>query len=318
MPIELILKILLGLLLIFIILVALGAWIIADRIIHPPKSDYLRIANDLKRRLGYSDEEFQALLDTPYEAVTIQSNYGYAQKGRLFDQGSDKSLILLHREGRNLMASYKFLRMYLEQGYNVLMCDARYHGESGGESYTYGYFERWDLLNQSDFLFQRYGRDSLVGFHGESGGAATALMALYRNEDIGFAIADSSFTELLEVMRELEQKVLKTRSKKILMLINLIIKRRAGFSLADVSPLQEIEALEVPVLFIHSERDQIVPAKMSRILTSFKSGYNELFIIPNSTHLMGYYQHRSEYESRVKLFLDNAEALFRQFGKTVI
>lgn len=318
MPIELILRILLGLLVLVIFFLSVGSWIIADRIIRPPKSDYDSIARDMKLRLNYSDEEFQMLMAVPYEEVSVPSNYGYMIQGRLFDQGSSKSVILLHREGRNLMASYKFLQMYRDEGYNVLMFDARYHGKSGGSNYTYGYFERWDLLNLADFMFDRFGQDHMLGFHGESGGAATALMALDRNDKISFAISDSSFTELLEVMRGLEQKILKTRSKRILILINQIVKRRAGFSLADINPLYEIEALEVPVFFIHSEHDQIVPAKMSKILTSFKSGYNELYIIPDSMHLMGYFQHRTEYESRVKVFLNNIEALHRQFGKTVI
>lgn len=270
--------ILLVLLILAVLSVLGGAWLIADRIIHPPKESYEAIEKDLRKRLGYSEQEFSRLKQIPFEEVRIESSYGYSLYGRLFDKASDKSVILLHREGRNLMASYKFLQMYLDLGYNVLMCDARYHGQSGGLNYTYGHFERWDLKNQSDFMFSHYGRDSLLGFHGESGGAATALMALGHDERIGYAIADSSFSELLEVMREIEERILRTRSKKLLVLINQIIKRRAGFSLASVSPLMEIQALEVPVLFIHSEHDQMVPPKMSKILASFKSGYNEIYI----------------------------------------
>lgn len=298
--------------------IASGAWLIAERIIHPPKDDYADIEEDLKTRLGYSDEEFQKLLDIPYERVLLSSNYGYPINGRLFDQKSKKSIILLHREGRNLMASYKFLQMYLDLGYNVLMCDARYHGSSGGDNYTYGYFERWDLKLQANFIFDRYGDDTLLGFHGESGGAATALMTLYQDDRIGFTIADSSFTELLEVMLDLEERIIKTRSKKLLMLIDLIIRRRAGFSLANVSPLMEIQALEVPVLFIHSGNDKMVPPKMSKMLSSFKSGYNEIFIAPGSDHLLGYYEHRDEYEQRVCKFLENTEMIYERFQKTYI
>lgn len=318
MPIDLILKIILVILILFVLAVAIGAWLIADRIIHPPKDSYEAIENDLKTRLAYSEADFQKLKDTPYEEVTIKSNYGYSIKGRLFDRSSDKSVILLHREGRNMVASYKFLQMYLDLHYNILMCDARYHGHTGGDSYTYGYFERWDLKNEADFLFDRYGKDSLVGFHGESGGAATALMTLYQDDRIGFTIADSSFSELLEVMRNLEQRVLRTRSKKLLILIDQIVKRRAGFSLANVSPLLEIQALEVPVLFIHSGADEMIPPKMSKILASFKSGYNEIYIAPDSPHLLGYYQHRDQYEKHVRSFLENTEAVYRQFGKTYL
>ncbi len=295
-----------------------GAWLIAERIIHPPRENYEDIETDLKNRLQYTDAEFDALKAIPHEPVELHSNYVYFLKGRLFDQGAKKSIVLLHREGRNLMASYKFLQMYRDLGYNILMCDARYHGSSGGDNYTYGYFERWDLKTQADYLFSRYGNDSLLGFHGESGGAATALMTLYHDKRIGFAIADSSFSELLEVMLDLEERLINTRSKKLLMLINQIVKRRAGFSLANVSPLTEIQALEVPVLFIHSGGDRLVPPKMSKILASFKSGYNEIFIAPDSPHLLGYYQHRQAYEARVRAFLANTESLYDRFGKTFL
>ena len=41
-----------------------------------------------------------------------------------------------------------------------------------------------------------------------------------------------------------------------------MVKRKAGFSIVNVSPLTEIQALEVPVLFIHSEKDEIVPVEI--------------------------------------------------------
>ena len=122
-------------------------------------------------------------------------------------------------------------------------------------------------------------------------------------KDIKFVVADSSFTDLLTVFKLLEKKYLHTKSEKLLMVINQIIKRRAGFSINDVSPLFEIQALTVPVLFIHSEKDEIVPLKMSKVLQNFKSGYNDIFIGKDSKHLLAYYDHTKEYEDKVSSFV---------------
>lgn len=292
-------------------------YLLTKNIIYPPRDSYKTIEEDLQRRIGYDDKRLFHLLNTPYEAFSLKSTYGYDIVGRFFKgRSKDKCIILLHREGRNLIASYKFLDFYLKLGYSVVMFDSRYHGLSGGKNYTYGYFERWDLKLVTDYISSKFPEKFLLGSHGESGGAATALLNLNIDKRIRFSIADSSFTDLLEVMRILELKFLKTKSKKVLMLINQIIKRRAGYSLENVSPLTEIEALEVPVLFIHSELDSIVPNKMSKTLRAFKSGYSDIYIAKGSTHLMGFYNHREEYEKRLASFLEIMEENFYDHGNT--
>lgn len=316
-PMAILIKYLPLILLLILALFICLLFVIVHRIIHPPQESYAFIEKDIGHRLGYSSKEASDLFERPYEVLEIQSNYGYKLAGRYFNHGGKACVIWLHREGRNLMAAYKYLNLYRDLGYDVLAIDARSHGRSGGDNYSYGYFERWDLQNWVHFLKGR-SPDLILGFHGESSGAATALMTLSEEKDIAFAIADSSFTELLEVMRTVEAKVLKSRSKKLLVLINQIIKRRAGFSLTDVSPLTEIQALEVPVLFLHSEADEWIPSRMSRILAAFKSGYNQIFIAPGSPHLLGYYQHQSQYEAEIKIFLDHVEKQILRHGRSYL
>lgn len=294
--------------LLVILIIALSIFFLAsqfsNRVIYPIKDSYEDIEEDLKKRLNYSTDSYTSPMNTSFEEIYHKSNYGYSIYSRLFmnKKNSNKFVILLHRESRNLIASYKFLKLYLDEGYNVVMFDARYHGKSGGLNYTYGYFEKWDLKNIVEYLEGRFGKDIVIGLHGESGGAATALLYLQIDKNIKFAISDTSFTDLLSVIKLLEKKYLHTKSEKLLLLINQIIKRKAGFSINDVSPLFEIQALEVPVLFIHSQNDSIVPLKMSKTLQSFMSGYNDLFIGENSEHLLSYYDHKEEYENKVREF----------------
>ena len=308
--------ILLIIVLLVIFMIAILVNQIANMIIYPERLTYERIAMEMAKRLKYSDAEVAELLAIPYEEFTLQSNYGYPIVGRIFDFKGENNIILLHRESRNLIASYKFLRMYRDLGFNVVMFDARYHGKSGGSNYTYGYFERWDLKLVTDHVLEKLGDVGMLGFHGESGGAATALLTLSVDPRVDFAIADSSFTDLLEVMRNLEENFLHTKSKKLLMVIDQVVKRKAGYSLENVSPLTEIQAMEIPVLFIHSQADQIVPNKMSKTLKSFKSGYNDIYVAKDAPHLMGYYLHTAEYEAKVRDFVKHLNDHYKKYGKT--
>lgn len=288
------------------------------KFIYPPKRTYESIMTDIKKRLDFKEDDFNKLMNTPFEEFHVTSEYGYELYGRLFLNNPQRFMILLHRESRNLIASYKFLNLYKSLGYSVVMFDARYHGRSGGNNCTYGHFEKWDLKKISDMLYRRFGEDIIVGFHGESGGAATALLNLSVDNRISFAIADSSFTDLLEVMRNLERIYLHTGSKKLLILCNMFIKRMAGYSLESVSPLTEIQALEVPVLFMHSGLDEIVPPKMSKTLKSFKSGFNDIYIAEGAPHLLGYYMRTAEYEAKVREFIGIMESNIKKYGKTYI
>ncbi len=289
---------------------------LADKIVHPDRETYDKVSHDIRMRIGYTDAEYLDLMGTPFEEFILKSGYGYDIYGRYFEGSKDKCIILLHREGRNLIASYKFLELYKNLGYSFIMFDQRYHGKSGGKNYTYGHFEKWDLKLVTDYAMTKLNENALIGTQGESGGAATALLNLRTDPRIGFSVSDSSFTDLLEVMRILQYQYLRTKSKKVLQAINQVIKRMAGFSLVSVSPLTEIEAMEVPVLFLHSENDVIIPNKMSKTLMGFKSGYSKLIIFKGSQHLLGFYEHRDEYENAVKDFTELMEENRKKYGRT--
>jgi len=66
-----------------------------------------------------------------------------------------------------------------------------------------------------------------------------------------------------------------------------VMKGDAQFNLSSVSPLQQIERLQVPVLLVHGEEDVRVPVEQSRSYHSALSHRNkphEFYSIPNEGH----------------------------------
>lgn len=57
-----------------------------------------------------------------------------------------------------------------------MIYDQRRHGKTGGDTTSYGYYEKFDLQAVVDWLFIEEGEDLLLGIHGESMGAATTLL----------------------------------------------------------------------------------------------------------------------------------------------
>ena len=66
--------------------------------------------------------------------------------------------------------------MFHQQGYNVLLPDARAHGQSQGKYIGYGWPERYDVRKWSKKLIAHNGQDSQIVIFGVSMGGATTMM----------------------------------------------------------------------------------------------------------------------------------------------
>ena len=67
---------------------------------------------------------------------------------------------------------------------------------------TYGYYESYDVLNAIEFLESNSINTERPGIIGESFGAATSLMAGALSEKIDFVIADSSYTDMPNAVKD--------------------------------------------------------------------------------------------------------------------
>ena len=80
-------------------------------------------------------------------------------------------MIFLHGFTENRLVGLNYRNLYLNAGFNLLLVDSRDHGESGGESVTWGVYEKQDLDQWVDWVRQRF-PVGMIGVHGVSLGAA--------------------------------------------------------------------------------------------------------------------------------------------------
>ncbi|MFE7064272.1 alpha/beta hydrolase [Sutcliffiella sp. NPDC057660] len=255
-------------------------------------------------RLGHYKEEVLSTL--PKKELTIPSPLGYNIYGELYDvPHSKRYMIFSHGVTQNTLNSIKYMNIFLERGWNVVLYDHRRHGKSGGKTTSFGFYEKHDLKAVVDWVRDQAPADAVIGVHGESMGAATLLMYAGGLEDgADFYIADCPFSDLEEQLSYRLKADFRIPKHLVMPIANTFLRLRDKYSIRDVSPINVIENIDNPVLFIHSEPDDFIPIMMTQQLFEKKKDKKKLYVAKNGSHAMSYSENREEYEKAIDEFLE--------------
>ena len=243
--------------------------------------------------------------------VSIKSSFGYNLSGTyIFNpKPTNNTIILVHGIGCDRWEAMKYSDMYLDMGFNVLAYDSRAAGNSGGKDITLGFFEKTDLDNVVKWV-KWVNPKAIIGVHGESLGAVTALLQAKLDQsekNVNFYVVDSPYSDLWELMNIKLSRDLRPNFQPaaafILFYSNIIALKKSNFSLYAVSPITAISDIKTPIMFIHGSNDTFIPASMSLELYLRKQGPKGIYISPGAEHAMSYITNKEEYIAKVKQFL---------------
>lgn len=261
----------------------------------------------MKRETDDGHDVFESFERMEKTAFVIPSAYGYDIKGYyVAPHDTSNTMVICHGVTVNVLNSVKYMDLFLDLGWNVLIYDHRRHGQSGGKTTSYGFYEKDDLNEVVKWVKEKNGNLGLVGIHGESMGAVTALLYAGAHPDDGadFYIADCPFASFEEQLAYRLKAEYRLPSWPILPIADSFLRFRDGYRARDVSPLAVIETIEKPVLFIHSRHDDYIPVSATERLYKKKSGPKELYIAEAGEHAMSYTKNRDTYRKNVQSFLD--------------
>jgi pimeloyl-ACP methyl ester carboxylesterase len=195
------------------------------------------------------------------------------------------TVIYLHGVSESKIAGLPIAEALLRVGWNVLLYDARRHGDSGGAFCTYGFYEKHDVSTIISWLRSRPDtRSGLIALFGSSMGAAVAIQAASRDLRVAGVIAESGFASLRTVFDEYQKRMIKLPFHYLRNLVIRRSERLAHFKAAWVSPLEAIADLRVPVLIAHGTDDSTIGHQYSRQLFDAAAEPKRLVLVPHARH----------------------------------
>lgn len=231
----------------------------------------------------------------------LDANYIPAKKSR-------KTVIVLHGFGNNKNTMGPYAAMFHELGYNVLLPDARAHGQSQGKYIGYGWPEKYDVRKWVKKDLHKEGKNQKIVIFGVSMGGATAMMTSgikmpYQVkayiEDCGYTDVKSEFLHEAQDLYHLPGPV----ADGAVDLLSGLSKANLGFYLRDASAVNQLKKNKKPMLFIHGGNDPFVPTKMVYKNYQADNGSKELWIAKKATHARSFQTYPRQYEQHVANFL---------------
>jgi len=241
--------------------------------------------------------------DLPKKEIYIDSPQGYKIHGFWIPMlESKKCIVIVHGFSYSLFGSIKYLKIFRELGFNILIYDQRYHGLSGGKNSTFGFKEKEDLKSIFDYITSLLGDQVIIGTHGESLGGATVLMHASEDERVKFVISDCAYSSVLDEFKHRLKEDYHLPPFPIIPLASLINKIKIGAFYRELSPLKASQKIKVPTFIIHGSQDTYTPFEQGRQLFEALNCPKKWYA-PHAKHASALKVNPSEYRDQIIQFL---------------
>lgn len=262
-------------------------------------------------------------LDSTYDGHVIPADYIYHEKNGSMD---NDTVIMIHGLGGNRMTIYPAAQVFLENGYNVLCYDQRSSGENHALHTTFGYLEKYDLLDAVKAV-KEYAPGKKMGIWGTSFGGATAVAGAC-DPELGitavtdFLILDcpiSNMEDELRLVMNNDETIAQSGIPVSYMIRagNIMNKLELGFTYKEADGRYIIQSRknqagdnnkDVPLLIFNCKKDEITPFIMGvELFNAYNSENKQIITFDDCGHAEGWAYHEEEYRTAVKSFLERAD-----------
>jgi pimeloyl-ACP methyl ester carboxylesterase len=178
--------------------------------------------------------------------------------------GGGAVVVLVHGWGSSHGRMTFLAEPLLQGGFPVFLFDVRYHGESPEAPYVTARHFRDDTVAATREVRAAY-PDRPVVLLGHSMGGSAAILAVAEGAPVSGLVTVAAPADLWGVWADFfDQKGLPGRW--IVRTLNPFWRYRAGVPFSTLRPDERVKELDLPLLFLHGERDQSVPPEHVRIL----------------------------------------------------
>lgn len=297
-------------------IVTISGILFSNKLMYIKQKDADFILNRETKARRFDEQWFESVSKI---TLSIPSANGYDMKGYFFKPlPTNHTIIICHGVTENKINSTKYARMFERLGFNTVVYDHRRHGESGGKTTSYGYYEKVDLQAIVRHIRDMIGPDAILGIHGESMGAATTL--LYAGtiaDEADFYISDCAFSDFKELLYAIVKSSLSIDLKLAVHVTDLFMRMRDGYWTKNIVPKAAVTKIERPVLFIHTISDTFIPCSMALDLYRAKKDKKMLKLFDTGDHSQAFNENPVEYEAVVSSFLQTFLPDFYLYEKNI-
>ena len=242
---------------------------------------------------------------TPCDEIYLFNRYGVCLYADYYENNSDVYVISCHGFTGLPSQNSIFTKHFYEMGYNVILPYLRAHGKSEHNYCTMGWLERLDVIDWINYIVDKNPCAKII-LHGASMGAATVMNATGEKlpSNVKCCIEDCGFTTLWEQYTTQISETTKIPAELILEIASTVAKRKLKFDFKDNSPLKQVEKSDTPTLFIHGDRDSVVPFWMNYRLYQNAECKKERLVVSGATHAASGYLFPEIYWTSVTEFIE--------------
>jgi len=193
-------------------------------------------------------------------------------------EGARKTLLFFHGNGGNISHRLDSLKIFHELGLSVFIIDYRGYGQSQGTTSEKGTYRdaeaAWRYLTESRGISDK----DIIIFGRSMGGGVATWLSIQHTPDL--LILESTFTSVVDMAKHYYPYLpahLLTRIK--------------------YASIDRIDAIQCPILFSHSQTDEIVPfelgvqlfkqAQAPKMFMHLAGGHNDGFIVTGRSYVNG-------------------------------
>lgn len=220
-----------------------------------------------EQHIDFISKRKEWLLQQKMEDIFIKSDDNLKLHATLLRSKSNKNCVICFHgyTGKGLNDYGSIAKFYIEQGFNMLIVDERAHGDSEGTYIGFGVLDRYDVVKWVEYAIKRFENDVNIMLHGDSMGATTVLLASGLNlpKNVKAIVADCGFTSAYDVFSHILKRDYHIPKFPIMNVTEIMTRKKAGYGYNDASTLDAVASTDIPILFVHGDKDDFVPIWMS-------------------------------------------------------
>lgn len=249
----------------------------------------------------FIEEEPTMISQTSFDGLKlVAAHFKQPQKERA------KLAILAHGYGSDGEHMQDFGELFYELGYDLLVPDARAHGQSEGTYIGFGWPDRLDYVQWINQISKSYPKGVDIVLYGISMGGATVMMTSGEKlpDNVKLIIEDCGYDSVANELSYQLKDMFNLPSFPLIPLTSAYSGYQAGYTFTEASSVAQLRKNKLPMLFIHGDADKFVPFEMLEKNYEATQGPKEKYIVKGAKHGTSFKDDREGYRQVVTSFLD--------------